>query len=409
MKPQVTEQIDGYVLSWEDGMVSIKVSRLDDHSDGRLTGELLISTNKPGFGPVLMPATQINFTAERTRASLIKNLTETFPDFPSWAIIINQLTHYVQGAVRKGEPVQELWTHEEIQKPEYLLEPLLFKGLPNAIFGEKGVSKSTMSLIAYICLLLPWTENHLGFTAPAHSTPSLILDWETESNVVQYYAKRLQIGMNLPSIPIFYRRCTAPLTDNIEQIQKHIVDTKSEVVIIDSLGAAAGGELNKPEIALKFFAALRKLKVTSLIIGQTSKSEDKKKHIFGSVYFEYYCRNIFELCKSEDGEDEDDVTLALFHKASNLSRKHKPMGFRLHYNEVGIEVESQAVTYGEFLEKVSTKLKIEEILRNGVMSSEEIKEALSLSPVNLRVTLKRLKDANKIIKVGEKWGLRSFP
>lgn len=408
MKPEISEQIDGILLNWQGQKVKIKVSRINLHKDGRVTGEMVITTDAQGYSPMLMPATQLNFSAEQTRTRLIKNLAEKYQAF-DWATIIDELAHYVQKSAREGEPVKELWTHDEVEPPQYLLEPVMFKGIPNVIYGEKGVSKSTLALAFYTCLILPWHDNPLNLIVPDKPVKSLILDWETEGDIVQYYAKRIQTGMSLPTFPVYYRRCALTLADDLEQIQGHMNSVNAEAVIIDSLGAAAGGELKSAEIALNFFSALRKLKTSSLIIAQTSKDEDsKKKRIFGSVYFEYYSRNIWELCKPEPVSD-DEYDIALFHRSSNLSRPHRPMGFHLHFNESGLDISRTEVDLREFRTRISTQTKILESLKEGKMRAGELADKVGAEESTVRVILTKLKKKEKVVNVDGLWGLYAQP
>lgn len=406
-KPLITETIGGYDFLWEDERLQISIRRLHIHKDGRVVGELLITTTAQGFkSSILHPPTQINFTADRTRKELSNTLKEKYPQW-EWLTIIDQLAYKIQELTREGEPVKEIWTSEDAPPPEYLLEPILIKGVPTVIFGEKGVAKSRLSILIATCLLLPWYDNPLGLIAPEKSLKTLILDWETEWDIVRYEAKRLQVGMNLPVFPIYYRRCNLPLADDIEQIQQHIEKTKAEVLIIDSLGAASGGELNKAEIALNFFTALRKLKKTSLIIAQTSKGDEGKKSIFGSTFFTYYSRSIFELVKAED-IGEDNMHIALFHRWCNVFKTHPPMGLAFHFNDTGIKVESEPVSIREFLAKIGVQQKVLEILKSGAMTTKEIMETLEISRNNADITLKRLRDKGRIVKVEDKWGLLSY-
>jgi len=402
LKPQIEEQIDGYLFRWDD--ISIKAQRVNLHRDGKITGDITIQTTHKDYSPILMPSTQINFSAEQTRTRLIKNLNEKFAQF-DWAIIIDELAHYVQQFARQGEPIKELWTYEDVQPPEYLLEPILFKGLPTVIFGEKGAHKSILSLVFYTCLILPWHDNPLGIKVPARSVKPLILDWESEANIVQYQAKKLQEGMGLPSFPIYYRRCILPLAADIEQIVQHKNEIGAQVVILDSLGAAAGGDLKAAETAMNFYTALRKLKTTALIIGQTSKDEEsKRKSIFGSVYFTYYSRSIWELCKAEPVSDND-VNIALFHKWANLTALQKPIGFTFHYNQNKTEIERTPVNISEFISKVTTRDKILNLLKEAPQTTKEVQEKLGISRANADQTLSRLRNAKKIVKSDDKWGL----
>lgn len=398
--PQITNKIDGFTFTWGDKSLTINVNRLDVHKDGRVTGELLITQGKA----ILMPATQFNFSADRTRSGLVKNLAEKYKDI-DWATVIDQLSHHVQELAKAGEPVEELWTSNEYIKPEYMLHPILFKKLPTVIFGEKGVRKSGLTIILAACLLLPWHDNPFGFTVPEKSVRTLILDWETEKEIALYEAQRIKRGMDLPDFPILYRRCHLPLADDLEQIQKHIEQQKAEVVIIDSLGAAAGGELNRPEIALNFFAALRKLKTTPLIIAQTSKSDEGKKSIFGSTYFTYYARSIFELCRGEEAGDE--MHVALFHKWCNLDKTQPPIGLCFHFNDKGLSVVSEPVSYSQFKDKLNRYSQVKDYLMDGVKSTAEIMEALEITRGNADMIMKRMKEKGMVVKVDNKWGLLS--
>ena len=403
-KPLITETIGGYDFLWEDEQLQISIKRLHIHKDGKVTGELLITTDATDFKfPVLHPPTQINFTADRTRKELINTLKEKYPQW-EWLTILDQLAYKILELAREGEPVKEIWTSEDAPPPEYLLEPILIKGIPTVIFGEKGVAKSRLSILIATCLLLPWHDNPLGFIVPEKSIKTLILDWETEWDVVRYEIKRLQIGMNLPPFPVYYRRCNLSLADDIEQIQQHIEKIGAEVLIIDSLGAASGGELNKAEVALSFFTALRRLKRTSLIIAQTSKSEGGKKSIIGSTFFTYYSRSIFELVRAED-VGEDDMHIALFHRWCNVFRTQPPMGFNFSFDSNGVRVEREPVSVREFMAKINTQQKICEILKSGAMTTKEIMDILEISRGSADMTLKRLRDKRKIIKIEDRWGL----
>ena len=403
--PQVEKTLTGYTFTFDEG-VAVCVSRLRTHTDGRITGAIKLILGKDKQEE---PEFSWNFTSAQTRKQLVNQLNEKFPDW-QWLSIIDSLCRQVQELARAGEPVQELWTSDDITPPEYLLEPIMLEGLPTIIFGEKGVTKSYMALVFYICLLLPWTDNPLGLAVPDRSIKTVILDWELPGTIAQWNLKKLVEGMNLSPIPLYHRHCSQPLADDIEQIQRYISELGAEVVIIDSLGRAAGGDLrSNNENTNRFFEALDKLKVTSLIIGQTAKGTEKgkSKSIYGDVFFTYYARSIFELCKAENvGEDE--ASVALFHRYSNLSKIHMPMGFRFSFNGNYVKIGSEAVTYNEFLDKVNRQAQILEVLRDGSKNTKEIMDALEMARGNTDVTLKRLRDKNKIVKLADnRWGLAS--
>ena len=416
-EPIIQPLLNGYKFLWCQGdewVFSITIVKLTEHRD-TLTGELTvehINKTKPSISGV-----RFNLTSQAARNTVSKRLIEAKILEPSDAYdgkgvnfpqLIDQICGEVIKRHREGEPYQELWTSEDVPPLEYLIDPILLKGIPTVIFGEKGVTKSTIALLLYVVLLLPWEDNPLGLKAPEHSVKTLILDWETPGNIVQLNAKKLQEGMGLPGFPLYHRRCNTSLSDDLEPIMNMIQKIEAEVVIIDSLARAAGGELSKDtENANRFFASLDKLRVTSLILAQTSKdTESKRKTIYGNALYTYYARSIFELCKSQEA-GEDDMSVALFHRWANLTKLQKPMGFHFHYNGMETTVESEPVSYSEFRTKISTQSSILNALKPGPMEARELAQVLDLSESNIRMSLSRLSKKGKIVKIGKEYGLAS--
>lgn len=403
--PQITELADGYEYNWTDEKLIIKASRVRVHtSDGRVTGELLITGQN---NKAIYPQTSFNFTSDRTRGSLIKTLTERGGQW-KWDDIINQLCLSVVERARQGEPVQELWTCDEIEAPEFLLEPLIYKGLPTVIFGEKAVCKSTISLLVYSCLILPWTDNPLSWKAPVHPVKVLLADWEVNADVAKYNLKRIQQGMGLPHFPLIYRRCKLPLVDDIEQIKKHLDDTGAEVLIIDSLGFAAAGDLNNADQALRFANALRQLNCAAFIIAQTSKDRKSKgKSVYGSTFFEYFSRNIFELRKTRE-DNEDSFDIAIFNTYCNLGRRAKPMGYHIQFDDIKktVHIEQAEITAADLVERLGTWSRIYDKLKTQTWKAKELSDELGISLDLASRTLKRYQQKGQVAKLPDgSWGL----
>lgn len=413
-------QIGGYIFEWEDCKISVKVSRLHVHGDGRVTGEICISNNCKENPLILLPATQINFSAERTRNQYAKSMKEKIPDSPAnWVEIFDYLGYKVQELARTGESVEEVWASDDIEPPQFLLEPFIYKRVPNIIFGEKGVNKSTLAYLCGAIMVLPWTNNPLELKSPDDCVRSLVLDWETDDYIFKYYLSRLKRGMKIPDFPLYYRHCHIPLADDLEAIEQKIEETKAECLIIDSLAAASGGEskeIRGGDTALHFNMSLRKLMtfkgepITTLILAQTSKSQEGKKTILGSTLFTYYARNIFELCRGEDNYEQTQH-IAMFHRENNLGRKHPPIGLSVTYDDAqkSIVMEREPINVTEFTAKVTLKMRILDALKRGAMDTRELAEVLDLKDkeASVRTKVNSLKAEGKVIKVGEKWGLPS--
>ncbi len=406
MKPTIAEVIGGYRCVFEAEEIVINVSRVHVHTDGKVTGEILLSTTKKGYAGGLYPPSSFNFSASRTRKELSNVLQEKYPEW-NWSQLIDQLSYALIEMARIGEPVQELKTDSPVKPPQWLLRPLLFKGLPTIIFGEKAVAKSTLSMLLYLCLEMPNVRQFLDLGLETTNNPVKVLycDWEVEADVAQWNARRLQVGMELTHLPVFYRRCHLPLADDIAQIQGHMNKLGAEALIIDSLGPAVGGDLKDAEQALHFTTALRQLKATPLIIGQTSKNQDGKKSVYGSTFFEYYARNIFELRKVQD-EDADTIDIALFNTYCNLGKRQPPLGFQFAFSDDSITVgKRDARTVPEFVDRMGCDIRILQLLKSGDRAPMEIAKEINESIHTTVGTLSRLVNKGLVTKVNGQYGL----
>ena len=408
---KVDELINGYLLDFPAYRLLARATNLWISRDGQVYGQLEVRHDNGTGQRVLLVPTKANFSSEQTRQRLANQLSEKLDLEIEWREFLDDLTQRVQQLARAGDPAVEVFPDTDSPPPEQLLQGLIYKGVQNIIFGEKGVLKSTLAYLLGMCVTLPWRDNPLDLSVPDKSVKALVLDWETDENIFRYCVSRLQRGMAIPLCSLHYRRCALPLTDDIEAVQKHIADTGTDLLIIDSLGAAAGGErgeLKGSEAALNFNTAVRKLKRTSLVIGQTSKADadGKRKTIFGSTYFTYYARNILELCAGHD-DYGDTQHLALFHRECNLGKKMAPMGLRVQFNADGsINIERESVSVAEFSQKVSVGMRILEALKQGAMTSRQLTDYLEVGRNTVDQALKRLRVNHKVIDTGDKkWGL----
>ena len=203
-----------------------------------------------------------------------------------------------------------------------------------------------------------------------------------------------------------------PLSEDIEPIAQKIEETGAQLLVIDSLGRAAGGQdvdLKGSSAADGFLRALRSLEITALIIGQTSKPQfgDKssKKTIYGSTFFTYYASNVLELCHSED-DTGDTKHLALFHRENNFIRKSSPIGIRMEFlDNGGLNMEREPVSVAEFSSKINTQARVLDVLKSGAMEVKDIAQALDMAESNVRVSLSRLSKKSKVVKLGKSYGL----
>lgn len=406
-----TELINGYLLEWAAPYrLRVRVSRLRVLSDDQVRGELEIRHLNGTEDSILLVPTQFNFSSEPTRVRYAKQLSEKLDLTIEWREVFDYLSQRIQELARGGEPVIEITTDGDIKPPEYLLYPLIVKNYPNVIFGDPSSSKSTIAVILAQVVILPWHDNPMGFAAPDHSIKVLYLDWETDAKTIQWQTVMLQRGIeHIGIMGLHYRHCGQPLTNDLEEIRRDIADVKAELVIIDSQGLAAGGELKETQSALGFYAALRRLKVTSLILAHNSKDrETKARSIYGNQFFTAQARNIWEVRKNQES-DSNEIDIALFHrKPPPFAGLHRPLGFKIAFdNDAGsMNIKpSDPKTVGEFLEQMGLKSQILEALKGGAMTVSELSEILEKPANQIKARCNELKKKNKLIKIGESWGL----
>ena len=405
--PNVTEIANTYFFEWKDENLTISVSRLREHSDGRITGEVNIRTTAPGIAPHLHQA-QFNFVSTRSRQELARAMYERY-NLVNWVPILEQLCVITLKRLRQGEPVHFLSTETDAAPPGYLISPILPLAQPTTIFGLPGTGKSYLALLLALTAAIPWEDNPMGFEVPAGANPVLYLDYETSKDETHWRLKKLARGTGLGPTIISYRRCSKPLSEDMEGIQRAVFEASAKLIIIDSLGGACGGDLYVPEPALRFFSALRKLNTTSLIVAHTSKESAKEKSILGTVYFTAYSRQIFETRLVQEPE-ETEVSIGLFHRKSNSDKLLRPIGLHIFFDEEQTRIEKQDVrSIADFLEHLSLSERAMEYLREGPAPLAEISEALGKSKETMRVILKRLEDKKQITRLpGTKekiWGI----
>lgn len=404
MKPTITETGNSIRYDWEGTHVSVHVSRVREHTDGRVTAELRTTTSAPGYAPHL-DQRSVNLLTSKT--GFAKELALVFE--ADWPSMLEQVKVYTLEWVRRGEPVTELWGEDEAEPPTYLIEPLIVEGYPNVVFGDPGCFKSGLAVIVATVLTLPWRNNPLMWQEPIEPTKCLYLDWETDRKTVNWTHARLNRGHSIPGFAIHYRRCFAPLYSDIEAITELADSCEAKVVIIDSLGMASGSDdLNNSATATNFYRGLRQLNRTSIILAHNAKDRERKERtIYGNQYFTAQARNIWEVRKVQETGD-DSLDLGLFHrKAPPFARFAHPVGMHIEFQGNSITVKAQEPkTVADFVAQMSLNQQIRELLiHEGAMTIDEITERIGGNKDSIRVTLNRMKSKDVVVKVGERWGI----
>lgn len=319
---QCVRSLDGFVFTWPDLPFEVSLSRIRESSRGT-SSELQVKYVNGTGKPKTLTHQTFNLLTSKTKLANELNGRQEGP----WLSMLEQVCVLALRHLRQGEPIESLMPTTEDHPAWFVLNPILYDKNPTVLYGPGDSLKSYFAL--YCGLLLSSGVCGPKLAVAPEPWKVLFLDWEMSVQDVRGRVKMLQAGdSRLVGVPD-YRRCFQPLADDLNELKKIVSDGQYDVLLIDSLAMAAGGqELERADSAIRFNAALRTLNCTSLIIGHTPKPQEdqKERSLYGSVFFHNLCRVSWE-CRRE-GE-----TIGLYQKKNNLGPKHDPLGFQLEMSQ----------------------------------------------------------------------------
>lgn len=390
---QLEKTVEGYQFSWPDLPITIALNRVKESSRG--TTAELIAQYSNGNGKAKTIAHQsLNLLTSKTQ--LCKEL-QAKQDAP-WASMMEQVCVLTLRELRKGEPIESLQPQAESAPAWFVLNPILYQRNPTVLYGPGDSYKSFFAL--YCGLLLSNGLCGPGLSVAPTPWKVLFLDWEMSVEDLRGRVKLLQAGDSRLKETPDYRRCYRPLADDLAELKKLIVENNYDVLILDSLAMAAGGqELERADSAVSFNAALRSLECTSLIIGHTPKPQEgqTERSLYGSVFFYNLCRVSWEVRREGD-------VVGLYQKKNNLGRKHDPIGFTMR-----IEDDCATITEGDLMSEpaLSSALPLKDQLKQQLkqqpmQTPRELAELTGAKLSSVRAKLNAYKD-KMFIEIDGKW------
>lgn len=410
-RPVLTESLNVIKFEWENGL-TIELHNLSDAGKARIWA----TYKEDGQSPILMRPQDVNILSQRTLDDYCKRLKALTPGITNfdYSDAFDWIVPLALQTRAKGEPVIELGQPDkEIKKPKWDAFPFVVSGMENIFFGDRGSLKSKFVFLLALIMTLPWEDNPLGIFAPSKPMTILKLDYEATQDSDEYEWHRLLRGMDMEgAVRLKYRPCTRPLADDVEAVANHIKAEKANALIIDSLGPAAGGDLNASDVALRFNAALRQLNLTSIVPAHTSKNPTGKRTVFGNIFYENMARNIWEVTKEEGEDNESSLQHIALHqtKSPPFAPHHKDMAFEFDFDNDAERIHVSKYDPNKMdvvNEKKSNRQKILEALRDNKnsMLQKDIADVTGLKQDIVKTTLWRLKNSGKIVKMGDNWGL----
>ena len=416
MTPALTRDGDALIWTWPDQAIAIGFDQIRESSDG-LKAEISVQSldGVEGGRRGHFHWAHFNLSSTRSRTELSNVLTKRNSAF-DWPTLLEVACVRTAEEWRRGEPVVDLSAIDAPETDSYLVEKLLPEGETTVIFADGGSGKSIFALAVGIAV-------RTGTALPNGLRPHkqgnvLYLDWETNAREQAKRIRWLSKGLGIAPPTILYRPMYRALADDISRIRQEVTRHAVELVIVDSIGPACGGEPENAETILRVFNAMRSLSPASRqVISHVSRAGAEQKNgaarPFGSAFVSNMARSVWELRRSGEGTDSG-ISVALYHRKTNAGRLQPPMGFEILFDERdrSTVIQGQDMTDDpELAAHASLSWRVRQALKKGAKTTAQLSDDLDVTEATLRKVLQRMPDAGRLNGAGGRgnaatWGLR---
>ena len=391
----------GYRADIVEEGIAIGIDRLTE-ARGEMTGEVTVQRAPEGH----IMRSRLNLTSSSARKQAANFCRERSPG-ADWVELFERFAVGVLDQERDGAPARLIGDLPLRPGIDWLLEPILIRGTATMLYGEGGVGKSTMT--AAIALSVACGRSIMDGWSVKSQTPVLVIDWESDSDDWNDLFQLLRAGMGYEPPAVHYMEGKGSLPGMIHRVAREIDRTGAGLVIIDSVGLATpasreGSDAN--DSALRLFAALRTLGVTSLLIDHVSKaqvaSDSSAQGPYGSVYKTNSARSVYELRAGPETEDGA-RTIIMHHRKANRTRRQEPVAIRVtrddrHIHLERTEMPATTPAIGRETDRASDRV-LAAFEAGRPMSRKELAEASGVSPSQVGVYLSR-ELSGKVVRVG---------
>ena len=356
-------------------------------------------------------SSRLNLASDSARGNFCRSLARIVGNKKEFDSQLSQAIESLTAELNQLPKSHRVTELEPITGNLMLFPPFLTDKSANLVFGDGSSTKSYLCIHLAISLVtgLPFA----GFL-PARKINVLYLDYEDVGGKFADRVNRIAGGMaktpdlaDLENLRYMKARGVA-LPDMVGALREEILKHKIELLVIDSAAYACGAEIEKADAVIRYFNALDSLGIASLAIAHVTKGsmeqENKLKgqqHAIGSIYFHNGPRNIWNVVKQGDENDQEPVKkVCMFHRKCNDSRLARPVPLEVDFShelKTTIRVGHEA----DWEEAQSLGTKILRFLKGGLRSREDIDQEFSEESKNtIKVALRRLKASGQIKQLG---------
>ena len=367
---------------WSEWGLKIVAENIKKTGNG-ITCKLNISSTEQGH----MYMGRLNLHSASQKQQFVRDLKGRAEY--DWQGIVNHIAKLIEDSVDAPEEIVDLAKVKEKKEDPFVVYPFMRENNPVILYGDGGEGKSTFAI--GVGLSIATGKNFIPTFEVNHTGNVMYLDWEQEAEDVADVMKKMcsGLGVEIPSEKFLYRRMVGSLADHVEAVHRDIIANNVKMIIIDSLVASSGGDVNDSETARILFNSVRGFKVSAIIITHISKADEGKP--FGSIFFWNYARNVWMLAKSQDTGVHSSV-IGLFHRKSNRNMLTQPVGLEVEFSDSEIKyIEADFQEEPDLSVKTTIADQIEGLLKrsNEGMTVRDIAEELEKTEGQIRKELAR--------------------
>jgi hypothetical protein len=412
--PQQTFQADVHRYLFADQEIEVILDRFAEERHGAgVVAEITVNTyREPGAG--LLHRSRVNLLSTRSRSELVRTL-EKRPDNGQlldgidFGGILELVCYRSVERWRQGEPTIDLRDVQIADRSRWLEEPFIEEAGAALLFGDGGTGKSILALTASAAV-----ASGVPIIGTLYGEPQsvLYLDWEANEHIHAERLRAICAGAGIAEIPpIYYRRQVVSLAESAVTLRREIAKLGAGLVIIDSMGAARGGDPESADTTIRLFNAARSLGIPWLGIDHVPKNAHDRSKPFGSTYSHNLARVTWGVDRAQEA-GEDQMVVALTNHKANNGRLARRRAYRIRF-DLSEGNALTAVTFEpcdvrdipDLVERLPVKDRIISLLRDGKMTAKGVAEALNVGENYARARLSDLAREHKTVKLGQEWGL----
>ncbi len=309
-----------------------------------------------------------------------------------------------------SEEPEIVWFAElgEPEERKYLIEKVGVKGYPIVVFGAGGVAKSFGVLAAGIAIAsASGVGEWLGFEVVEHGHV-LYVDFELDISEQHRRVRDLcnGLGVLIPKRLAYLSGVGIPVDTTFKKAREFAKDYEAKAVIIDSIGLALEGDMERSKDVLAFYRRhidpFRNIGTTPFLVDHEGKLQTGEKHRnkspIGSAFKAWAARNVLQFELDEYDKENSALDVRVRQQKTNFMPV-EPFGARFTFEEKKVSIKPRVLPDTELVEedRIPVKARIMGALRGGGATNVDLQKLTGAEAGTIRNKLSELMQEGAVV------------